>query len=234
MTAWFIIHLIQDKTLFQQVRDAAMTACTIDPTTGEKRLDVKKLGEIPLFQSIYAETLRMHVSINVTREVTEDMKLDGYALKKGYLVQTPSYIAHFDKSIWKDENHPAEEFWAERHIIYTDKIDSEGVPTRVASFSMDGRTGGYFPYGMANLNLSDIQLIYFIGGGISMCPGRHFAKQEMITAAALLIINFDIELLEYVNSDGSKSDRPPKDDPSYCGTAAMPPDRDLKIRWKRL
>jgi len=67
-----------------------------------------------------------------------------------------------------------------------------------------------------------------------MCPGRHFAKQEMITAMALLVINFDIELVEYVNNDGSTSMRAPKDNPWYCGTAAMPPDLDLKIRWKRL
>jgi hypothetical protein len=55
-----------------------------------------------------------------------------------------------------------------------------------------------------------------------------------MAAIALIVVNFDIELLGYVNMDGSKSDRGPKDDPWYCGAAAMPPDRDLKIRWKRL
>ena len=55
-----------------------------------------------------------------------------------------------------------------------------------------------------------------------------------MAAIALIVANFDIELLEYVHKDGSKSDRGPKDDPWFCGTAAMPPDRDLKIRWKRI
>ncbi len=66
-----------------------------------------------------------------------------------------------------------------------------------------------------------------------MCPGRHFAKRQIITIVALLVHNFDIELEGYVHEDGSKSDRGPKDNSWYCGAAAMPPDRDLKLRWKR-
>ena len=69
-----------------------------------------------------------------------------------------------------------------------------------------------------------------IGGGISICPGRHFGKQEVMATIALIVLNFDIELEEYVKMDGSRSDRGPKDDAWYSGTAAMPPDRDLKIR----
>ena len=73
-----------------------------------------------------------------------------------------------------------------------------------------------------------------IGGGISICPGRHFGKQEVMTTIALMVLNFDIKLEGYVKMDGSKSNRGPKDDPWYSGTAAMPPDRDLKIRLTRV
>jgi hypothetical protein len=55
-----------------------------------------------------------------------------------------------------------------------------------------------------------------------------------MTAVALIVANFDIELEEFVHMDGPKSDRPPQDDAYYCGTAAMPPDRDMKIKLKRL
>jgi hypothetical protein len=72
------------------------------------------------------------------------------------------------------------------------------------------------------------------GGGVSICPGRHFAKQEIMATVALILLTFDIELEEYVKMDGSKSDRGPKDDPWYCGTAAMPPDRDMKLRWTKV
>jgi hypothetical protein len=55
-----------------------------------------------------------------------------------------------------------------------------------------------------------------------------------MAAIALIVLNFDIELEEYVKMDGSPSDRGPQNDPWYCGTAAMPPDRDLKIRLTKV
>jgi hypothetical protein len=72
------------------------------------------------------------------------------------------------------------------------------------------------------------------GGGPGLCPGRHFARQEVLSVIALIIVNFDIEFEEYTMMDGSKSDRGPQDNTWYCGTASMPPDRDMRIRWKRL
>jgi hypothetical protein len=67
-----------------------------------------------------------------------------------------------------------------------------------------------------------------------MCPGRFFAKQEIMLTIAIIVARLDIELIEWTKKDGSRSDRPARDDPKYCGAAAVPPDRDLKIRWKRL
>lgn len=45
---------------------------------------------------------------------------------------------------------------------------------------------------------------------------------------------FDIEFLEWTTPNGEKSDRPAKNDEKYAGTVAMPPDREMKVRWKRL
>ena len=67
-----------------------------------------------------------------------------------------------------------------------------------------------------------------------MCPGRHFAKQEIMSTLAILVTTFDIEIIEWMSLDGkTKSDRPAQDNLKYSGSAAMPPDRDLKVRWKR-
>jgi cytochrome P450 len=33
------------------------------------------------------------------------------------------------------------------------------------------------------------------GGGLNMCPGRHFAKQELIGTFATLITHFELEIL---------------------------------------
>ena len=55
----------------------------------------------------------------------------------------------------------------------------------------------------------------------------------MITLGAL-IGRFDIEFLEWTTSNGEKSDRPAENDEKYAGAVAMPPDREMKVRWKRL
>lgn len=51
---------------------------------------------------------------------------------------------------------------------------------------------------------------------------------------AALVTRFEIELIEWTYRDGSKSDRPAQNDQSYIGAVGIPPDRDMKIRWKRL
>ncbi|RDW68095.1 hypothetical protein BP6252_09491 [Coleophoma cylindrospora] len=218
MATWAMIEILQDPKLMATLKKEIATATIPDPETKQKILDMEKLKKLPLLQSIYVETLRLHVSVNVTREIMEDMEMDGYLLKKGGLVQTPSGVAHFDESVWGVPGHPATEFWAERHLVDVEEEDADGNIKTTKQFSIGKKTSSFFPY----------------GGGITVCPGRHFAKQEIMAAIALMLSNFEIEFLDYVNKDGTVADRAPKDDPYYYGAAAMPPDRDLRIRWKRL
>jgi hypothetical protein len=72
------------------------------------------------------------------------------------------------------------------------------------------------------------------GGGQWICPGRHFAKFEILSMVGILVSKFDIEFIEWIKLDGSPSDRAAQNDPRFCGGGAMPPDRDMKIRWKRI
>ncbi len=67
-----------------------------------------------------------------------------------------------------------------------------------------------------------------------MCPGRHFAKQEIMLAIAMVVAWFDAESVGWTMADQSApSERPAQDDVRYSGAAAMPPDRDMKLRWRR-
>lgn len=225
------MEIIRNRDLFHAIRNEASSAFT----NGE--LNIRKVVELPLLQSVYHECLRMHVAVNITRIVEEDMSLDGHTLKKGYLVQTPSWISHHDEGIWCAPDHPATEFWAERHLKYVESTDESGNKITITQFSMEGRLGGFFPFGQSPLTsptrtCGTEHLLK--GGGIGICPGRHFAKQEIMSAIALIVVNFNIEFEEYTMMDGSRSDRGPQDNQWYCGTAAMPPDRDMKIRWARL
>ncbi|KAF4925828.1 Cholesterol 7-alpha-monooxygenase [Colletotrichum viniferum] len=216
-TAWVMMELAKNPSLWRAVKEEVQGAIVPDPVTSKPVIDVTKLLALPLLQSVYAETLRLHVSINVTREVMEPIEWDGYVLPKGSLVQAPTQIGLQDDSVWGVEGHPASSFWAERHIKYVDKEDDLGHVKTMMEFSMAGRPSDYFPY----------------GGGVSMCPGRFFAKQEIMLVAAMIVSRFEIEFIEWVTLDGISSDRPAEDEKSAIGSGAVSPDRDMKVRWRR-
>ncbi|KAF5681670.1 cytochrome P450 monooxygenase 7B1 [Fusarium circinatum] len=75
--------------------------------------------------------------------------------------------------------------------------------------------GNYFPY----------------GGGAAMCPGRNYAKQEILSAVVLFFAHFEIEPLRFVDRDGKTSDRGPEVGNEARGVARV--DRDLLVRLRR-
>ncbi|KAH8894603.1 cytochrome P450 [Thozetella sp. PMI_491] len=219
ITAWAMYEIIRDPSLYRAVRAEAQSAMHIDPETGKKAFQLEKLMAMPLLQSIYTEALRLNVCVNVTREVVEPTELNGYKLRKGALLQAPTVLPHFDDQIWGKEGHKASEFWAERHVKEVNKVDeATGKTTTVKEFALAARPSEFFPY----------------GGGLSICAGRFFAKREILLTIAMLVTRFDMEFVEWTKHDGSSSDRAPLPDPKYFGAAAVPPDRDMKVRWKRI
>ncbi|KAF2647656.1 cytochrome P450 [Lophiostoma macrostomum CBS 122681] len=218
IATWMLMEIIQDPQLSSKVRSEVDQAFVIDET-GQRQVDIKQLFGLPLIQSIYIEVLRMHISFNVTREVKKDIFIDGYRIKKGSILQCPSQIAHYDEAAWGHEGHPASAFWAQRHLAeeHVSVASDSKVGMITPNFSMTARPTSFFPFGF----------------GYAMCPGRHFAKREIIMAVAMIIDRFDIEFVNWTHVDGSVSDRSAQNDMKYAGTAGMPPDRDMRIRWKR-
>ncbi|KAK4173622.1 putative cytochrome P450 E-class, group IV [Triangularia setosa] len=217
VTIWCLMEIVKDRDLLEAVREEAMTTYDTDSDTGARSIVLQKLLVLPLLQSIYVEAMRLHVSMNVTREATAPFDLGGYRLEKGSLIQACTEISHLDEEVWGDKEHPASEFWAARHVKYTEETDKSGKVKRVPQFSMAGRQNDWFPY----------------GGGISICPGRHFAKQEIMLTVAIIVTRFDLEFVEWTNKDGTRSDRPAQNDVNYAGAAAVPPDREMKVRFTR-
>ena len=145
MSSWAMMHLIEDPHLFRAVREECLAASSADPSTGARTFDHAKLLAMPLLQAVYTETLRLHVSINVTREVTQPLTLDGYRLAAGSLIQAPSQVGQYNEDIWAADGHPASQFWAGRHLKH------EGGK---AEFTMAGRTSSFFPFGVPNVSSS--------------------------------------------------------------------------------
>jgi cytochrome P450 len=91
-------------------------------------------------------------------------------------------------------------------------------------FSTAGLTGKFFPF----------------GGGHYMCPGRTFAKQEVLGAVAVLLLNFDIEFVEFVKpsgqgytSTGQGADGFPKLKNGFAGNVVVGLEGDMKVNIKK-
>lgn len=155
-------------------------------------------------QSVYAETLRLRVAVLITRAPDfSDFQLGEWTLQKGEMIGMSSRTAALNHQLWNagtsHDPHPLDEFWANRflvlpgdtssgplrdgrsHQVRNENSTSDSLAAQSTSepkFSIDGLAGGWIPF----------------GGGQRMCPGRHFAKQEIIGTFAMLLDMFDIEL----------------------------------------
>ncbi|KAK0620784.1 cytochrome P450 [Immersiella caudata] len=218
VTGWCVMEVAKDRRLLEAIREEVETAYEADAKTGKRVINAQTLVSLPLLQAVYIEGLRLHVSMNVTRQVIGPMEMGGVSLEKGSVLQASTEIMHYDEKIWGMEGHPASEFRPERHIQYVDEVGADGKKKRVRKFVMAGGPTDFFPY----------------GGGVSICPGRFFAKQEIMLTVALLVSRFDIDFVGWVNKDGSPSDRPAENDVRWSGGASVPPDRDMKVTFKRL
>lgn len=199
------------------------------------------LCSMPLLQSMYAETLRLYTSLFSLRSASHTTFAFGdFNIPKDELVAVDSRVAAMDASTWNtgaptadtEAFHPLDRFWANRFLAFPDDPTSGPLrynPTKpkppsipeswsaplqhggVPHFSMDGLAGAWLPY----------------GGGNRQCPGRNFAKQEMILGFAIVLSMLEIELL----SSGSEVPRQP--DTKFYGLGTLPPKGTVPFRMRR-
>lgn len=225
-----ILEVVQRPALLERVR--AEIAPHIDPSSlkrhGHPSIDIGGLCQEPLIQSIYAEVLRVHNGTVIARvPQTSDFSINGWAFTKGDPIMVSSYDTAREPSVWNqgtsEEPHPVDEFWPERFLV--DPKNPASGPTRRSQaepsaapqtiegaapyFSLEGTSGSWVPY----------------GGGSRMCPGRHFAKKELIVAMAMFLTSFDIELMP--------RDNWVRDDPRYFMFGVMHPKGPIQARVRR-
>ncbi|KAJ3536611.1 hypothetical protein NM208_g6648 [Fusarium decemcellulare] len=231
---WFLLEILRDPTLMARVQKEFSPA--IQPPLAPCKVptfDIDKLCSGPLCQSIYAEVLRLRVALLVSRKAKEDLNFDGWRIREGERVAVATCNEALDEVVWnsgtESDPHPLKTFWADRFLIYpgdensgplrkrlstaTKKTTTEnGDPESSATpkFSMEGLTNSWIPY----------------SGGVRHCPGRHFAKQEMIVMAAMMTAAFEIELQ-------TESGWEPENDLGYFGFGSMPPKGKIPCRMRR-
>lgn len=229
---WFFIEFCLDPVLLDRARAEMDVSYEAAAEPHQQHLDIVKLCNSPLLQSVYAETLRLRVALLVTRTPeNKDFHLGCWKFSKDRPIIFSSQTAGMNPEIWNagthEDPHPLEEFWADRFLVYPDDSGSgpsknllppekAAKPNRTENqrakpyFSMQRAGAGWIPY----------------GGGQRMCPGRHFAKQEIIGTAATLCTLYDIELL-------TPRDWKPKPDMRYFPFGGLPPIGKVPFRIRK-
>lgn len=202
---WYIFESFKDLELQESLR-TELRDC-LKPT-GD--FDVPKFSTKPLLQSTYAEVLRLRVATTMTRTNEDDnFKLGpDYTIDKNMTMTIFSSITAHNRQAWETARpesvaEPLDEFWPERFIVQKSNKD--------AKFSVEGLTECWMPY----------------GGGQRMCPGRHFAKNEIIGTLGLLLELFECELVDLQRAERVKPDK------RWVPYGTLPPTKKVAVRLRR-
>lgn len=176
-------------------------------------IDVPLLSKLPLLNSMFHEVLRVYIDLLIVRQVNADTTIGPHIVHKNEVIMAPSWLSHRnpDHFVKPDTFDPA------RFLV-------DDPETGTMKFSTAGLTGKFFPF----------------GGGHYMCPGRTFAKQEVLGAVAVLLLNFDIKFIEFVKPSGQGytgaghgADGFPKLKNGFAGNVVVGLEGDMKIKMKK-
>lgn len=184
--SWAIFEVYRDPELLAGVR-TEVDDCMLVPSNGRIRFDTDRLFRKPLLQAVYAETLRLRMHFYIIRMADRvDMNIRNWIIPRQKVIVTPTTVAHMDSEAWNtgfNNAHPVDEFWVGRFLKYpSESADNtaQGHNTKPSPiFSTKGLEGSWIPY----------------GGGPRQCPGRHFAKRQILLTTALMVSSFDCEIL---------------------------------------
>ncbi|KAM3077156.1 hypothetical protein ACMFMG_003377 [Clarireedia jacksonii] len=197
---WLMYFVYADSKLLEDIRKevGALVEVRRGPH-GEtiRSLDITNVKtSCPLLLSAFQETLRHRSMGTSVREVMTDTILDGkWLLKKNSMVQMPSRVIHLDSDVWGNDVH---EFKAGRFLTGTDKENSKSRKrANPAAFRA-------------------------FGGGSTLCPGRHFATNEILAVVSMFVMRFDMRPV-------SGQWKLPKADNTNVAAVIMEPDTDIEV-----
>ncbi|CAF98424.1 unnamed protein product [Tetraodon nigroviridis] len=168
-------------------------------------LSREMLMKTPILDSAVEETLRLSAAPLLTRAVLQDMTIN-MADGKKYFIRQGDRVALFPYSAVQmdPEIHP------DPHSFKYDRfLNPDG--SKKTDFYKAGNKVKYYTMPW--------------GSGISMCPGRFFATNELKQFAFLMLLYFELEL---INPD----EEIPEMDQSRYGFGTMQPDRDVQFRYR--
>ncbi|KAK8004850.1 hypothetical protein PG990_010887 [Apiospora arundinis] len=193
---WVLFHILSDARVLSAVRGELLSMVHEDES-GCCHVDLANLrGSCPALLSTFQETMRYRAVNPGPRVILEDVVLDdGTLLKKGSMMMIPATVQHTDTTAWGDDAGNFD------HLRFLRKPTSTG-----------------------RKNLSRVAFRAF-GGGHILCPGRHFASNEILALAALVVLQFDVVPVEGKWMEPSFENSPPQ--------SGFPiPDEDIQVELR--
>ena len=165
---WMLLLAYSHPGLLEDLRKEIGQMIAEQIRNGEKvrSLDITSLKtSCPLLTSTFQEVLRFRSMGTSVRQVMQDTVLnDNWLLKKDCMIQMPSRVIHKDNSIWGSD---ADEFNPRRFMKDEPQKTQDGRRPNATAFRA-------------------------FGGGTTLCPGRHFATNEILAVVTMCIMRYDM------------------------------------------
>lgn len=166
---WMLLLVYYHPGLVGELREEIDKMLAEQISDGEtiRSLDITSLKtNCPLLTSTFQEVLRYRSMGTSIRQVMEDTVLDGkWLLKKDCMIQMPSRVIHKDNSIWGSD---VDEFNPRRFMKDEPQKTQNGRRPNATAFRA-------------------------FGGGTTLCPGRHFATNEILAVVTMFIMRYDMK-----------------------------------------
>lgn len=163
---WLLYHIFSDEVVLADVRaEVESLVLNNEDGMGTHSIDLAKIPpSCPLLLSTFQETMRYRSSASPgMRKVLDDVMVEGWFLKKGSILLIPNTIQHTSTSAWGES---AATFDHRRFVRRAEAGQDKPLFNRTAFRAF--------------------------GGGHTLCPGRHFAINEVMTLAALMVLQFNL------------------------------------------
>ncbi|KAL5444272.1 hypothetical protein PMIN06_008449 [Paraphaeosphaeria minitans] len=166
---WLLLHILS-PTSAPDFRQRIMQELEACKQS-DGSIDVPALTHLPLLNSAFHEVLRLYVDLIVVRQVDNSVALGTHYVREGEQVMAPTWMTH---------RNPV--FFARPEVFDPERFTTTNSVTGELGYSTTGLGTSYFPF----------------GGGHYMCPGRVFAKQEVLGTIAVLLLNFDVTFTSFM------------------------------------
>lgn len=206
---WLLLYLMKDPEAMKVVRaevEKVLREHGQEVKPGSPPINITRdmLAQTPFLDSAVEETLRLMAAPILIRAILQDMTLKTsggteYSLRKGDRV---ALFPHLSVQM-NPEIHP------EPHKFKHDRfVNPDGTKK---NFYKNGKRLKYFnmPW----------------GAGVSMCPGRFFATEEVKLFVFLMLTHYDLELV-------NDQEEIPDIDLSRWGFGTMQPVHDVQFRYR--